>query len=56
MKKSNSNGFIKLQLRKAGIIPLRVTNEAGIRVWKVADKEFETLRAVAAEYLKKESK
>lgn len=31
MKKSNSNGFIKLQLRKAGIIPLRVTS-AGVRV------------------------
>ena len=56
MKKSNSNGFIKLQLRKAGVTPIRITNEAGMRVWSVNGIEFPSLHAVAAEYLKKESK
>lgn len=49
MKKNNSNSFIKKQLRKQGIHPTRITNAAGVRVWKVGNTEYPSLRAIVIE-------
>lgn len=56
-KNTHNNSFIKKQLRKAGINPQRITNGAGIRVWKIGDREYPSLAIVQEELTdKKENK
>lgn len=57
MKKSTqNNSFIKKQLRKRGIHVTRITNGAGVRVWRFSfgdeTKESQSLRAIANEYIR----
>ena len=55
MKRNTSkNPHIKKLLRKADVLPQRVTNSAGERVWMVKGKEYKTPSEIASEYLKKD--